>query len=161
MLIICLDATIDIWAKKELGRRQGFPLLHNFKLLEDYADIGENDTTPENRGGVFAEIRTRKSFFHSLGQPCWKATSVELERTGAQRINREVWGAASHKGVPHRRIPLTCLLKSYGPFVLRLTLIWTTLGLTFKKVEFENIKKLRFSSKNLPQTHNYNFVRIV
>ena len=72
MLIICLDATIDIWAKKELGRRQGFPLLHICKLLEDYADIGENDTTPENRGGVFAEIRT-DFFFLQFGETLLKS----------------------------------------------------------------------------------------
>ena len=73
MLIICLDATIDIWAKKELGRRQGFPLLHIFKLLQDYADIGENDTTPENRGGVFAEIRTEFFFFLQFGETLLKS----------------------------------------------------------------------------------------
>ena len=72
MLIICLDATIDIRAKKELGRRQGFPLLHICKLLEDYADIGEYDTTPENRGGVFAEIRT-DFFFLQFGETLLKS----------------------------------------------------------------------------------------
>ena len=59
--------------------------MHIFKLLEDYADIGENDTTPENRGGVFAEIRT-DFFFTVWGNPVekqlvWSWSALELKES--------------------------------------------------------------------------------